>query len=122
MANGVVHKLAGAAAGVGICLKHNHDLPEDPFDPLLAAGLGAALGRLPDWLEPAAHPNHRQFFHSVVVLATCAYDVKKLLEWKPDTSEKIWLRRVLLVGGAAYLSHLVLDVATPKSLPLVGKF
>ena len=29
-----------------------------------AGGFGAMCGSLPDLLEPAIHPNHRQFFHS----------------------------------------------------------
>lgn len=121
MANGAVHQLVGAATSIGICLKNNDDRPADQFDPLMAGALGAYLGKLPDWLEPATHPNHRQFFHSVAILAGCTYGIKKLYEWNPETREKIWLRRLLLVGGAAYLSHLVLDGMTPKSLPLIGK-
>lgn len=121
MANGSVHQVVGALAGVGVCLKDYHDNPDSKFDPLLAGVLGASLGKLPDQLEPAMHPNHRQFFHSVAVLTACAYGMKKLLDWNPETQEKIWLRRILLVGGAAYISHLVLDGMTPKSLPLVGK-
>jgi inner membrane protein len=121
MANGAVHQLAGAVAGIGICLKNNGNRPEDQFDPLIAGVLGASLGKLPDWLEPAVHPNHRQFFHSVAVLTTGAYGIKKLFEWNPETQGKVWLRRILLVGGAAYISHLLLDGVTPKSLPLIGK-
>jgi membrane-bound metal-dependent hydrolase YbcI (DUF457 family) len=121
MAKGAIHQLAGAVAGIGICLKNNDDHPEDQFDPVLAGLFGGAMGKIPDWIEPATNPNHRQFFHSVVVLVGCTYGVKKLYEWKPDTQEKVWLRRFLLVGGVAYLSHLLLDGVTPKSLPLIGK-
>ncbi len=121
MANGAVHQLAGAAAGIGICLKMNGDSPDNQLDPSVAAVLGAYMGKLPDWLEPAAHPNHRQFFHSVAVLVACAYGIKKLYDWEPEAQEKVWLRRLLLVGGVAYISHLVLDGMTPKSLPLIGK-
>ena len=121
MANGPVHQLFGAAAGVSICLKNNSDNPESRFDPIIAGLLGASMGKLPDQLEPAIHPNHRQFFHSVAVLVACVYGVKKLYDWKPDAPATVWLRRVLLVGGAAYASHLVIDGVTPKSLPLIGK-
>jgi inner membrane protein len=121
MAKGAIHQLAGAAAGIGICLKNNEDRPDEQCDLMLAGLLGGALGKLPDRLEPAIHPNHRQFFHSVAVFIACTYGVKKLFDWEPDTQEMVWLRRLLLVGGAAYLSHLLLDGMTPKSLPLIGK-
>lgn len=37
--------------------------------PLVAAATAAGCGTLPDIIEPALHPNHRQFFHSVLFAA-----------------------------------------------------
>lgn len=36
---------------------------------------GHCLGTLPDILEPATSPNHRQFFHSLVFAGILAYGV-----------------------------------------------
>lgn len=82
---------------------------------------GAALGKLPDLIEPAVHPHHRQFFHSVVVAAGLVAGMRKLYQWAPDDDFEKLVRAFLLVGGAAYLSHLALDALTSRSLPLVGK-
>jgi hypothetical protein len=44
-----------------------------PAELLLATGVGMVVGLLPDLLEPALHPNHRQFFHSYAVTALLAH-------------------------------------------------
>ena len=89
----------------------------------LAAGLAAAtLGSLPDKLEPAiGNPNHRQFFHSWAMFLTVAYGTYKTYQWEPETELEIWLRRFFLVAEIAYMTHLVMDARTSKSLPLLGK-
>jgi membrane-bound metal-dependent hydrolase YbcI (DUF457 family) len=73
-------------------------------------------------IEPAlGNPNHRQFFHSFVVLGSLSAGMHKVYHWEPqDEVEKI-IRGVLLVGGAAYLSHLALDALASRSLPFVGR-
>lgn len=48
--------------------------------PLAGGGLAALLTKLPDVLEPAAYPHHRQFFHSVAFAAVVAAG------WKAITS------------------------------------
>lgn len=120
MACGSVHQIAGAAAGMGICLLGDEAEPSRHPHPLLGVTVGALLGRLPDQLEPAVHPNHRQFFHSFLVLGICAYGVKRAYEWQPESQAGELMRWLLLIGGASYLSHLALDAITRKSLPLVG--
>lgn len=77
---------------------------------------GAVCGALPDMIEPATNPNHRAAFHSVAfgsVLSYAAFGkhTKKLL---PEQ------RHILQVAALSYLSHLLLDGQTPKSLPFVG--
>ena len=91
--------------------------------PVAAIPIGAFLGRLPDMIEPSlGNTNHRKFFHSVAVLSLLEIGVNKLYRWEPqDNTEKL-LRGLLLLGGAAYLSHLALDALTSRSLPLLGKF
>jgi membrane-bound metal-dependent hydrolase YbcI (DUF457 family) len=45
----------------------------------------------------------------------------KLYHWDPQDYLDRVLRGLLLLGGAAYLSHLALDALTSKSLPFLGK-
>lgn len=116
MANGATRQLAGAVAGIAACATDNPDRETSVHHPLAAGAIGAALGKLPDLIEPAVHTHHRQFFHSVVVAG-----MRKLYQWAPDDGFEKLVRAFLLVGGAAYLSHLALDALTSRSLPLVGK-
>jgi len=120
--NGPTHQFAGAIAAL---VMTQNDTPEKScalHHPAAAIPVGAFLGRLPDMIEPAlGNPNHRQFFHSVVVLGLLAAGMRKVYHWEPqDEVEKI-IRGVLLVGGTAYLSHLALDALTSRSLPFVGR-
>lgn len=121
MANGATHQLAGAVAGIAVCATDNPDRATGVHHPLAAGAIGAALGKLPDMIEPAIHPHHRQFFHSVVVAAGLVAGMRKLYQWEPEDGLEKVVRSLLLVGGAAYLSHLALDALTSRSLPLVGK-
>lgn len=79
------------------------------------------LGTLPDLVEPAHHPHHRQFFHSVAFAALLGYLGYKLYRWKPDEQWQQVVRMLGLVAIGAYLVHLSMDAVTPKSLPLVGR-
>lgn len=90
--------------------------------PAAAIPIGAFLGKLPDMIELAlGNPNHRQFFHSFVVLGLLATGMRKVYHWEPLGEVEKIIRGVLLVGGAAYLSHLALDALTSRSLPFVGR-
>ncbi|MDP8233602.1 MAG: metal-dependent hydrolase [Candidatus Saelkia tenebricola] len=79
-------------------------------------GLGALAGMLPDLMEPAINPNHRAFFHSLGFSAVVSYGVKYANKSQALTDAQ---KSVLNVLGAGYLSHLGLDIMTPKRLPLV---
>lgn len=86
----------------------------------LAMGAAAAcLPSLPDWVEPAVHPNHRRFFHSVTFAAGIAYAMRRAYKWETEEPWEKVARLAILVGGAAYLAHLVRDAFTAKSLPLI---
>ena len=87
----------------------------------VAGGLGALCGSLPDVLEPAIHPNHRQFFHSVAFGVLLGRGLLSLYRWQPDDDAGRMLRAIGLVASGAYLTHLVMDATTAKSIPLVGK-
>ena len=47
--------------------------------------------------------------------------MRKIHQWEAEDDFERLLRGFLLVGGAAYLSHLALDAVTSRSLPLVGR-
>jgi inner membrane protein len=121
MSSGRDHRLMAAASAftaAAVIWK-----PEDHWvkHPLVAAGLGAGCGTLPDLLEPALHPNHRQFFHSVVFAALVGVGLYKAYNWEPQSTSESILRTIVLIGGVSYLVHLAMDSATRKSLPLMGR-
>lgn len=86
---------------------------------IMAGVASACLPSLPDMLEPALHPNHRKFFHSVAFAMTLGYVMRRIYQWETEGPVEQLTRVVLLVGGAAYLAHLARDAFTAKSLPLV---
>lgn len=103
-------------------MAHEHATDQPPSGmPLASAGLAACFGCVPDRLEPAIHPNHRQFFHSFAVGALLIYAGKKVYDWRPEDDLGRAAKYLVLVGIAAYGIHLAMDALTKKSLPLVGK-
>lgn len=119
---------------------------DDRFWDVVGACLGASFGGvLPDILEPALSPNHRQFAHGIIPAAAAAHFGKgahcegcdSLYIWAqqaplllvgvgtPPDSAPRWLR--FAIAGffrgvpVGYLSHLVADFGTPCCLPLVGR-
>jgi inner membrane protein len=120
--NGPAHQLAGAVAAIAISAKDHEHNTSPLHHPVVAGTVGALLGRLPDALEPALrNPHHRQFFHSVTMLGLIGWGVYKVHQWEPEDDFERLLRCLLLLGGAACLSHLALDAVTSRSLPLVGR-
>ena len=120
--NGKQHRQIGAVCGAGYTVAkyfyEKQDNPELEFpwgDLLLNTGLGFLLGSLPDWIEPAANPNHRKFFHSLTAAAGVGYGAfGKHTETWPDE-----VKKPVQATAVAYLSHLAADSTTAKSLPLV---
>ena len=122
MANAKQHALIGAVVSGGLCLivetitasasADNRPLWQRIDYGKVAAftALGAALGLLPDLLEPATSPNHRQFFHSLTTFGLVARGVlgKHTQRWSPAT------QRDASIMAAAFLSHLVADGMTRK--------
>lgn len=83
---------------------------------MLSASAGLAIACLPDILEPAVHPNHRAFFHSLAFNGIAAILLwRRLNNPNVNALEKI----TLSVIGSAYLSHPLLDATTPKGLPSI---
>jgi len=89
--------------------------------PLLGASASALLARLPDILEPAHNPHHRQFFHSLAFASVLGYGLYRAYEWEPDAPMEELARSIALICGSAYLLHLAADFMTARSLPLIGK-
>jgi membrane-bound metal-dependent hydrolase YbcI (DUF457 family) len=132
MANFKRHVTVGAGVGGGLNLVRQlgailnsanppTDLLEvlqriDFLEVITFAGLGAAFAALPDVLEPATSPNHRALFHSLACGGAVTYGAfgKHLDTWTAAD------RFALQTAALSYLSHLVLDGATPKGLPLVA--
>ena len=122
MANGATHSVVGGLSGLAIVLCDKDEKGEIQHDPLLAIGVGTVFGKLPDILEPSLNnPHHRQFCHSLVVLGLVGYGLKKAYDWEPKDSFESFLRGAALFAGAGYLSHLLMDATTARSLPLLGK-
>lgn len=94
---------------------------ERPVDgSALAMGTAAALlPSLPDVLEPASHPNHRRFFHSVTFAIAVGYGLRRAYKWEAQEPWEQLARMAALVAGVAYLAHLARDAFTARSLPLV---
>lgn len=83
------------------------------FGSAVAGGI-CALG--PDLLEPAVHPNHRQFFHSLAVLGLLSYGNYRALATPTLGSQE---KLAVLVSSVGYASHLLMDSVSPNSLPVV---
>ncbi len=120
LSSGKTHIVAGALTGLAIALVDNkkHKMVHNP---VIAPSLGALFGKLPDIIEPALHPHHRQFFHSKLVFTATTYGLYRTYHWEVQTSLEKIIRGLLLIAGSAYLSHLVFDSITPRGLPLIGK-
>ena len=121
MASGRTHIIAGCAAGLAVACLDQGKKSELAHNPAVAVPLTGFFGKLPDLLEPATNPHHRQFCHSVAVFAGIGCGLKKAYDWQPKDEKETFLRGLILVAGAGYLCHLIFDATTPMSLPLVGK-
>jgi inner membrane protein len=120
MPNAKKHILVGAGVGLSTALLDNKKHPAS-HNVAFAPALGVFMGKLPDILEPALHPNHRQFFHGMTMMKLLSAGLLKAYQWSPEELFERFLRGLMLIGGLAYLSHLICDALTPKGLPLVGK-
>ena len=120
MSNAATHRLASCIGVFAIYAAHEYgERGEISIEPFAAAGLAAASARVPDILEPALHPNHRQFFHSFAVAGLVGYGMYKVYEWEPKDELGKIARFAGLVVGASYLIHLICDAGTPKGLPVI---
>jgi membrane-bound metal-dependent hydrolase YbcI (DUF457 family) len=151
MADGKTHEIAGVVAGGSWALYQARDQEFIGllFEGIGGAIGGYVGGKLPDLLEPAIHSYHRDFCHSLTTgVALSAGTISAMEKWAKfcrDNAEDCRIRRtesvdgcsgfiygfgevvwrmlagllVGLVGG--YISHLVFDAVTPRSIPLISK-
>ena len=119
--NAAAHRMT-AALSMGLLL-HAEETKRGQVTawPIAGAGVAALATNLPDVLEPALTPNHRQFFHSLLFAGILGYGLYRLHGWDAETPEQKFLRTVGLIAGGAYLVHLALDATTKRSLPLIGR-
>jgi len=121
MANASTHRL-GAAVTLAMVVAHEEEKNStQSIRPIIAGYVGAAFGTLPDILEPAHNPNHRQFFHSLIFAGLVGVACRKIYSWQPATVEEKTMRFLLLLTGGAYLTHLAMDAFSSKGLPVLGK-
>ena len=83
MSNGITHMAIAATVVGGAAAYSDSQAGTQSLKPVAAAGLAAALANLPDRLEPAIHPHHRQFFHSLAFGVTVGYVGYQIYEWQP---------------------------------------
>lgn len=116
MARFKTHAAIGVIVGGGIAAYDSHkENRQVKFDVLLAGIAGGFLGGiLPDLLEPATDPNHRKIFHAI--LPTAVAFIKSDFAGIEDPVVRAFLKSLLW----SYVAHLVTDLGTPKSLPLVA--
>jgi inner membrane protein len=122
MSNGPIHQWTATVVVGAVCIHAERDKQIKTARPIVGAVLAANLTKLPDILEPAIHPNHRQFFHSITFAGLLGVAGYKAYKWKPENPLEEAIRFALMVGIGAYGVHLLLDASTPKSLPLIGAF
>jgi len=121
MANLKEHAWIGAGAGVltYAILCHIYERRFDFGEMLGCAALSTVAATVPDVIEPALHPHHRSFAHSLVtgsslVRLAIGFCDPENDYWNP------WQKTLWASATAGYLSHLVADGCTPHGLPLLG--
>ena len=149
MPNRGTHVGIALVAQLGVELLRKSVLSDDDrLQDVRQQSLGATCGGvLPDILEPALSPDHRQFAHGMIPAAAVAWfgqgkhreGCDALYVWAksaPGLGEGVqsgssqaelprWFRfivagffRALPVG---YVSHLIADATTPRGLPMLGR-
>lgn len=119
MPNAAAHQLGAALVIGGISVASEQQKDQNTSAPLAHGTVAACLGTLPDILEPACHPNHRQFFHSLAFAGLLGFGLYRLYQWEPYDEPQKALKTLGLIAGGAFLVHLAMDATTAKSLPVI---
>ena len=118
---GTTHRLINFTATASYLASRPEDQQKGLAHPLVGGTASALLASLPDAIEPAIHPHHRQFFHSVAFAGLVGYGLLRAYQWKPETDGQELLRVAALLVGSAYLLHLAADLFTARSIPVLGR-
>lgn len=147
----IVGGVVGGAAAAAAAFDANQPLECILLEAFGGAIVGVAGSRLPDLIEPATSPRHRQTFHSAgTALGVSLGAIAAQAQWAPRLREYAaeyewrsaaatdpfssfgwWILAVLCRMGAGavaglgggYVSHLGCDALTPMGIPLlVGGF
>lgn len=112
------HVIMGALAGASVYFAHRKFMNLQPnLGGTIISAIGGAIGGiLPDVLEPPVNPNHRGPCHSIAAGVTLVKGGQQLFASQQVPRE---LKEGLAPFLAGYVSHLMLDSTTPKSLPLL---
>jgi membrane-bound metal-dependent hydrolase YbcI (DUF457 family) len=118
MASLKTHMLIGGAAGVAAygVYCHYQKREFEIVDALCSAVIAVLGGIAPDVMEPALDPNHRSVFHSIAGGTALVHGAQRAWKSARLPSEAKFIVALLAIG---YVSHLLADAATPKSLPLL---
>jgi membrane-bound metal-dependent hydrolase YbcI (DUF457 family) len=127
MSNRNTHLVAGCITGIGtyFALKHMDAKEINLKEVIFTTSGGMIGGVLPDLLDPPISPNHRGFAHSFSLGILLGFGIEKVYKYIRNVEfnkNEVWFNIVLLIIMSlliGYLSHLVLDVGTPKGLPLI---
>ncbi len=80
--NAKTHQIVASLAIGGVLAYKEYQAGEQSLKPFLGAGIAALATKLPDILEPADHPNHRQFCHSLTFAAMLGGVLAELNAWQ----------------------------------------
>lgn len=111
------HIIGGMVVGAVSEIITQKDLELKNPQRIIAASLLTGFGGIiPDLLEPATNPNHRQFFHSISFGALVVAGNKKA-----QANENLNYETKFLIDSLSkgILTHLGLDSTTPRSLSLI---
>jgi hypothetical protein len=130
MPNSYEHSVAGCMTGLSLmgilelisqskAMQTNSSTRIDWGTVIVKSAVGAIIGtiavNIPDILEPATNPYHRQFFHSKSVAILAFAGLCKVGLSKIDAGSK----QLLVSFVAAYLIHLNDDSKTELGLPIL---
>jgi len=121
MANRNFHLTIGGISGGGRYLLDISNKKENiHIGELMASILGGVLGGvIPDYLDPPTSPNHRALAHSVSLGGGLIYKIDYIFKFIDDLDIPCFIKCFLKSFIVGYLSHLVVDSRTTKSLPLL---
>jgi len=93
MPNSVTNIMAGGLSRLAFAVLDKDSNGNSQHEHLAAIGVGAFAGKLPDILDPSlGNPHHRQFFHSIMMLASVDYATKKIFDWESRKQIRVFCK------------------------------